>query len=89
MNRRRRDILIECVLDLGITVVYATAVGLVIVLIVASDDASPSLLTLLLYAGLLPGAVVVLIGFDLVLRLLEVRRSIGGHPPIGRQRSSW
>ena len=64
----------ECFLDLGITIVYATIVGLLIVGVVASDDGPVSLLTSVWYASLLPASVAALIAVDIVLRLLSERR---------------
>ena len=75
MDKRIGQVVLECILDLGITVVYATLAGLVIVAVVASDDGPISLWTAALYASLLPGAVVTLIGCDLVLRVFAQRRA--------------
>ena len=64
----------DCIVDLGITVVYATIVGLLIVGVVATDDGPGSILTSALYASLLPISVALLIGCDLVLRVAAERR---------------
>ena len=65
----------ECFIDLGVTVVYATIAGLLIVGVVATDDRPGSLLTSALYASLLPAAVVGLIAIDVAWRVLSERRA--------------
>ena len=82
MDKRIGQIVVECIFDLGITVVYATLAGLLIVAVVASDDGPISLFTACLYASLLPGAVIALIGVDLILRLVSERRATRGRVPL-------
>lgn len=89
MNPRIGRVALECFVDLGITVVYATIVGLLIVGVVASDDGPSSLLTSIFYASLLPAAVVVLIAIDVVLRVVAdhrmFRRRRGSKAPADKQ----
>ena len=66
----------ECFVDLGVTIVYATIAGLLIVGIVATDDGASSILQSMLYASLLPISVAVLIGLDVMLRLAAERRAL-------------
>lgn len=70
----------ECFVDLGVTVVYATIAGLLIVGVVATDDGPASLLSSALYASLLPASVMLLIGLDLVLRVAGERRALRRRP---------
>ena len=65
----------DCFVDLGVTVVYATIAGLLIVGIVASDDGPASLLSTACYACLLPASVSLLIGLDIVARIAADRRA--------------
>ena len=74
MNKRIGQVILECVVDLGITIVYASLVGLMIVAIVASDDDQVSLMSLMLYASLLPAGVFLLILIDAVARIVSERR---------------
>ena len=76
MFKRFMTVTIECVLDLGITVVYATIAGLLIAAIVASDDGSLSIVSSVLYAGILPLGVVLLIGCDAGFRVLAELRAV-------------
>lgn len=82
MDKRIGQVIVECIFDLGITVVYATLAGLLIVAVIASDDGPISFLTACLYASLLPGAVIALIGVDLLLRLASARRAARGRVPL-------
>ena len=82
MDKKIGEVVVECIFDLGITVVYATLAGLLIVAVVASDDGPLSLLTACLYASLLPGAVVALIGVDLLIRIAAERRAARGRVPL-------
>ena len=82
MDRKIGQVVVECIFDLGITVVYATLAGLLIVAVVASDDGPVSLLTSCLYASLLPGAVILLIGVDLLMRISAERRIARGRAPL-------
>ena len=66
----------DCVVDLGITVVYATIAGLLIVCVAATDDGTASLLKAALYASLLPIAVMALIACDLVARVIDEQRTV-------------
>ena len=65
----------DCFVDLGVTVVYATIAGLLIVGIVASDDGPASMLSTACYACLLPASVSLLIGLDVVARIAAERRT--------------
>ena len=101
MDKRIGQVVLECIFDLGITVVYATLAGLLIVAVVASDDGPISILAACLYASLLPGAVIALIGIELLLRLASERRATRGRiplresldrmrlQPIDRERKTW
>ena len=78
-------VILECIFDLGIAVVYATIAGLVIAIVAASDSGLGALPTSLLYASLLPAAIVLLIAGDLGARLFrEWRggRDGGTHRPL-------
>ena len=66
----------NCFVDLGVTVVYATIAGFLIVGIVATDDAPHSLLDSVLYASLLPASATTLIGLDVALQLMAERRAL-------------
>ena len=66
----------DCFVDLGVTIVYATLAGLLIVGIVATDDGASSILQTVLYASLLPISVAVLIGLDVAVRLVAERRAL-------------
>lgn len=76
MKTRIALLALECFVDLGITIVYATIVGLLIVAVVVCDDGRAPLLTTILYASLLPGAVIVLIAIDVLLRIASERRTL-------------
>ncbi len=80
----------DCFVDLGVTVVYATIAGLLIVGIVATDDGPGSIFLSAVYASLLPLAVMLLIGFDVVLRVFADRRATrqraAGRPHAGHGR---
>lgn len=80
MTKRLGTLVLECVLDLGITVVYAVIVGFLIVGIVATDDAPMSLLSACLYAALLPGSAVALILVELAHRLFKDWREARRQP---------
>lgn len=69
MQERFALVALECLFDLGATVVYAVIAGLVIVGLVATDDGSMSVMTSVLYASVLPGAVLILIGLELAARV--------------------
>ena len=71
-----RRVVMECFFDLGITIVYASLVGLVIVAVVASDDGRGSLIETLCYTALLPASVVALILLEIALRLIKERRAL-------------
>ena len=64
----------DCFVDLGITVVYATIAGFLIVGVVATDDGAASLARSALYASLLPLSVMGLIGCDLAVRVWTEQR---------------
>jgi len=88
MHNRFVTIAAECMLDLGITVIYATMAGLLIVAIAASDDGPMSILRCLFYAGILPAGVIALIGCDALVRTAtewRVARRRGDSPNLGRQ----
>ena len=72
-------VILECVSDLGVAVIYAVVVGLVIAGIAASDGGSGTLPTALLTASLLPASVVLLIAGDLGARVFKEWRSAGRH----------
>ena len=57
MMKRTASIAIECLVDLGVTVIYATLAGLLIAAVTVSDGGFSSLLPALAYAALLPLAV--------------------------------
>lgn len=65
----------DCFIDLGITVVYATIAGLLIVGVVASDEGTASLIKSALYASLLPLSVLALIVGDVAVRILGEHRA--------------
>ena len=69
----------DCFVDLGITIVYATIAGLLIVGVVATDDGTSSLLRSALYASLLPASVAALIAAD--CRDARRRRAPGAASP--------
>ncbi len=74
-------VILECVFDLGIAVVYAMIAGLVIAGVVASDGGLGTLPAALLTASLLPAGIVLLIAGDLGARLFkEWRGARGPHP---------
>lgn len=75
MSKRFGVVALECLFDLGITVVYAGVVGLFIVGIVASDDGPISILHAGVYAMLLPLAVIALIGSEIGLRIFKEWRA--------------
>ena len=75
MSKRFGQVALECLFDLGITVVYAGLVGVVIVGIVASDTGPISILHASLYAMLLPGAALALIASEISLRLFQEWRA--------------
>lgn len=64
MLKRTTSIVIECLVDLGITIVYASLAGLAIAAVTVSDGGLVSLLPALAFAALLPLIVLVLIIFD-------------------------
>lgn len=66
----------DCFIDLGITVVYATIAGLLIVGVVASDEGTASLIKSALYASLLPLSVMALIVGDVAVRVLGEHRAV-------------
>lgn len=74
MTRNIARIAWDCFIDLGITVVYATIAGLLIVGVVATDDGTASLVKSALYASLLPVSVMALIACDLVVRVFNEQR---------------
>ncbi len=67
--------IVECLIDLGITVIYATLAGLVIGAVTLSDGGLASLLPAVVYAALLPLAVLILIVVDAVLRAIAEGRA--------------
>jgi hypothetical protein len=75
MSKRFGQVALECLLDLGVTVVYAIIAGLLIVAIVASDDGPISLLRAGLYALLLPMGAIILIGFEVILQVSKEWRT--------------
>lgn len=75
MSKRFGIVALECLFDLGITVVYATIVGILIIGIVASDDGPVSMFHAFLYAMLLPAAALALIGSEIALRVFEEWRA--------------
>ena len=60
----------EYLIDLGVTVAYATLVGLVIGAVTLSDGGLASLFQALAYSTLLPLAVLIMIVVDAALRAL-------------------
>ena len=74
MLKRIVSIAIECLFDLGVTVIYATLAGLVIGAVTLSDGGLASLLPALAYAALLPLAVLILILGDAAMRALAEAR---------------
>ena len=76
MTRTIGRIAWDCFIDLGITVVYATIAGLLIVGVVATDDGSASLIKSALYASLLPVSVMALIAGDLAVRVFNEQRIV-------------
>ena len=68
-------VILECVFDLGIAVVYAVIVGLVIAGVAASDGGLGILPGALLTASLLPAGIVLLIAGDLGARLFKEWRT--------------
>ena len=75
MSKRVGVVALECLFDLGITIVYAVMVGVFIVGIVASDDGPISILHAGLYAMLLPLAAIGLIGTEIGLRIFKEWRA--------------
>ena len=75
MTRNIGRIAWDCFIDLGITVVYATIAGLLIVGVVATDDGTASLIKSALYASLLPASVMALIACDLLVRIFDEKRT--------------
>ncbi len=84
MSKRFGVVVLECLFDLGITVVYAVIVGVFIVAIVASDDGPVSVLRAGLYAMLLPGAALVLICAEIGLRVFKEWRAARGPLSLSR-----
>lgn len=82
MQKRVTGILLECLLDLGITVVYATLAGLLIVAVVTSDNGPISPISALAYAVLLPGAVAALVAVEALIRVVADWRA--NRPTAGR-----
>ena len=74
MKTDLRSVAVECFFDLGVTLVYATLAGLVIVAVAASDDGPSSLMMSLLYASLLPAGIALLIAVEVLLRVAADRR---------------
>ena len=74
MMKRFVSIAVECLLDLGVTVIYATLAGLVIGAVTLSDGGLASLLPALAYAALLPLAVLILVCVDAAIRALAEGR---------------
>lgn len=81
MKNQMGVVALECILDLGITVVYAVIVGFLIVGIVASDEGPVSILQTSLYALVLPGAALLLVGGEIGLRLFKEWRASRTHRP--------
>ena len=73
--KRIVSIATECLIDLGVTVVYATLAGLAIGAVTLSDGGLASLLPALVYATLLPLAVLVLIVLDAAMRAFAEARA--------------
>jgi hypothetical protein len=76
MTKRVGSVILECFLDLGVTIVYAAIAGFLIAAVVASDDGTGTFPRALLYASLLPAAVVLLIAGDLAMRLFGEWRMV-------------
>ena len=76
MTRNIGRIAWDCFIDLGITVVYATIAGLLIVGVVATDDGTGSLMRSAFYASLLPVSVMGLILCDVMLRIINEQRAV-------------
>ena len=68
-------VILECVFDLGIALVYAVVAGLVIAGVTASDGGLGTLPGALLTASLLPVGIVLLIAGDLGARLFKEWRT--------------
>ena len=75
MTKRIVPIAVECLFDLGLTIVYASLAGLLIAAITVSDGGIASLLPALFYAALLPLAVLALIVVDAALRAFAEGRA--------------
>ncbi len=86
MTKRIVSIAVECLIDLGVTVIYATLAGLVIGAVTLSDGGLASLLPALAYAALLPLAVLTLILVDAALRALAEARQTRRRPGLAAQR---
>ena len=88
MMKRTASIAMECLVDLGVTVVYATLAGLVIAAVTVSDGGLNALLPALAYAALLPLAVLLLIIFDAGVRAMAERRAARRSPRRSTERFS-
>ncbi len=69
------EVMLECLHDLGITVVFATLAGVCIAAVAASDGTPLSLLSCIGYVGFLPAGVLAMIGADAALRTFSEWRS--------------
>lgn len=86
MMKRIATIVVECLFDLGITIVYATLVGLVVGAIALADGGVAALLSALVYAALLPLGFLLLIFVDALCRMVSEGR--GGRSSKGAGRLS-
>ena len=76
MKQQLGAVALECLFDLGVTVVYAMVAGFLIVAIVASDQGAISIFHAALYALLLPAAALALIASEIGLRLCKEWRNL-------------